>query len=111
MTELSGLIGRQSLRGETGMRAYTSTTARRKTRGYNGLKRQGLAVFARYQHIWLTPPMWARLVGYRSTRSASSYLKRLQGFGLLLRRRSALGEVRYRISQRGRRRLVWLESR
>jgi hypothetical protein len=89
------------------MRAYTSSEAKRKTRGYNGLKRQGLAVFARYGDIWLTAPMWARLVGHRSVRSASSYLKRLHGFGLLLRR-SARGHVRYRISQRGRRRLDWL---
>ena len=93
------------------MHAYTSTGAKRKTRGYNGLKRQGLVVFARYSHIWLSPPMWARLVGYRSIRSASSYLKRLHGFGLLLRRRTARGIVRYRISQRGFRRLAWLQSR
>lgn len=101
----------ESIREITGMHAYMSREAKRKTRGYNGLKRQGLAVFARYDHIWLTPPMWARLVGYRSIRSASSYLKRLQGFGLLLRRRSAGGLVRYRISRRGLRRLAWLESR
>jgi hypothetical protein len=92
------------------MHPYTSREAKRQTRGYNGLKRQGLAVFARCGDIWLTAPIWARLVGHRPVRSASSYLKRLHGFGLLLRR-TARGQVRYRISQRGRRRLDWLLSR
>lgn len=76
-------------------------------RGYNGLKRHALGVFAK-NGGWLNAPAWAVFAGFYPIRAAYSYLLRLHRFGLLYRRRNARGLVLYRISERGRRRLEWL---
>jgi len=72
---------------------------------YNRLKKRALVVFARHGG-WLTPPQWAVSAGFYPVRAAYSYLKRLHHFGLL--ERDATHSVFYRLSDKGRRRLVWL---
>jgi hypothetical protein len=76
-------------------------------RGYNGLKKHALAVFVS-KGGWLNPPAWAVLAGFYPVRASWTYLLRLHRFGLLQRRRDPRGLVLYRLTERGRRRLVWL---
>ncbi len=75
----------------------------------NSRKRITLAVFERYGG-WLSPAMVAGLTGFRPIRAAWSYLRRLNRWGLLYRRRGAGGLVLYRISAKGRERLAWLRE-
>ena len=77
---------------------------------YNSRKLTMLAAFERFGG-WLSPPMVARLTGFRPIRAIWSYLRRLNRWGLLYRRRGAGGLVLYRISVKGRERLVWLKRR
>jgi hypothetical protein len=76
---------------------------------YNKLKRHALEIFERHGD-WLNPPQWAVLAGFFPVRAAYSYLKRLHHFGLLERTAPTGGCVRYRISQRGKHRLIWLQT-
>ncbi len=89
---------------------FTSQNRRgrgRAGRGYNGLKRHALGIFARHGG-WLNPPAWAVLASFYPIRASWTYLLRLHRFGLLHRQRDARGLVRYRLSDRGRRRLAYL---
>jgi hypothetical protein len=74
---------------------------------YNKLKKRALEIFQRHGG-WLSPPEWAFLAGFYPVRAAYSYLLRLHRFGLLERGAVHDGTVVYRISERGRERLVWL---
>jgi hypothetical protein len=74
---------------------------------YNKLKRLALETFERHGD-WLSPPEWAVLAGFYPKRSAYSYLLRLHRFGLLQRSVPTGGRVLYRLSDRGKRRLEWL---
>ena len=74
---------------------------------YNKLKKRALETFDRHGG-WLSPPQWAVLAGFRPVRAAYSYLLRLHRFGLL-ERQSSLQRVLYRLSEKGSRRLAWLE--
>jgi len=76
---------------------------------YNGLKRKTLAIFL--NRGWLNVSAFAALVGFYPIRAAHTYLLRLHRFGLLDRGRDIRGLLRYRMSARGRRRLLWLEDR
>jgi len=74
---------------------------------YNKLKKRALEIFGRHGG-WLTPREWAVLADFYPVRAAYSYLKRLHHFGLLERAAPIGGCVSYRISSRGKDRLVWL---
>jgi DNA-binding IclR family transcriptional regulator len=74
-------------------------------RGYNEMKRAVLAVLR--DHGWQRPKELASIFGYRVA-SMHSYLARLRKWGLVWRRDLPFTE--YRISQRGRDRLRWLEA-
>lgn len=80
---------------------------KRRPGKYNSLKRRALAAFE--GRGWLRPSRWALLARFCPSRAAYSYLRRLYTFGLLNRRRDRAGRLVYRLSDRGRRRLVWLE--
>jgi hypothetical protein len=85
---------------------------RRQTRrrspfsGYNRRKRQALQIF--HERGWLNPPTFAMLAGMRPIRGVYSNLRRLHGWGLLERARSARGLILYRLSPKGASRLAWL---
>ena len=87
------------------------TKRRMRTRSsrYNVLKLRFLSAFSQAGG-WLNPPAAAVLVGFYQIRASYSYLLRLHRFGLLQRRRSARGPVLYRLSERGRSRLAWLQQ-
>jgi predicted transcriptional regulator len=74
-------------------------------RGYNEMKRELLAVLK--SRGWRRPRELAVIFGYRIP-SMHSYLARLHKWGLVWRRDRPF--IEYRISQRGRERLRWLES-
>ena len=74
---------------------------------YNSLKRRALEIFLRYG--CLNAPAWAMLVNMQPVRSSYSYLLRLHRFGLLTREHDSEGLLMYRISERGRQRLNWLQ--
>ena len=76
---------------------------------YNARKRQALGVFR--ERGWLNPPSWAVLVGFYPVRAAYSYLRHLWHWGLLQRDLDAKGFVIYGLSDKGRRRLAWLEGK
>jgi hypothetical protein len=76
---------------------------------YNARKRQALDVFR--ERGWLNPPVWAVLAGFYPVRAAYSYLGRLWRWGLLQRNQDGKGLVVYGLSEKGRRRLAWLERR
>ena len=75
---------------------------------YNVLKKRALEVFECHGG-WLRPPEWAVRARFYPIRAAYSYLLRLHRFGLLERQGSLRGAVAYRLSERGNRRLKWLE--
>ncbi len=74
---------------------------------YNKLKKRALAIFERHGG-WLIPPDWAVLAGFYPTRAAYSYLKRLHQFGLLERGTGSRDRLVYRLSPKGKERLLWL---
>jgi hypothetical protein len=77
-------------------------------RKYNEMKERVLAVLE--NRGWLSPQMIGSLSGFRGT-AVAWYLNRLRDFGLLHRRGGYRGRViLFRISARGKRRLVWLRS-
>ena len=75
-------------------------------RGFNGLKRHALYIYA--QSGWLSVPAWAAAAGFWPRRAAYTVLLRLYRWGLLERQLNRRGLIEYRISARGRARLVWL---
>ena len=75
----------------------------------NELKRKTLAAIANKGPI--TAPDFAVLLHFRPIRAAHSYLRRLQTYGLLSRDRTRGGRFVYAISDRGRDRLEWLETK
>ena len=76
---------------------------------YNELKKNVLAVLE--TRGWLTPQMIKSLSGFRGT-AVAWYLNRLKDYGLLHRRGRYRGRlIVFRISQRGRQRLAWLQRR
>ena len=77
-----------------------------RKRAFNELKRETLALFEASPE-GLQPQAYAWQIGKLPARAAYSYLKRLWRWGLLVRRERP---VRYRISQRGRDRLAWLQN-
>jgi hypothetical protein len=81
--------------------------ARFRSPRYNKLKKRALEVFERHG-TWLAPPNWAVLAHFFPTRAAYSYLKRLHHFGLL--DRDSAERVCYRLSDKGRKRLVVVVS-
>jgi hypothetical protein len=74
---------------------------------YNKLKQCALEIFDRHGG-WIRPPDWAVLAKFYPGRAAYSYLKRLHYFGLLERNTSSGKCVLYRISEKGKKRLLWL---
>ena len=76
---------------------------------YNARKRQALEIFQ--DRGWLNPPAWAVLAGFSPIRAAYSYLGRLSRWGLLQRNLDTRGMIIYALSEKGRRRLAWLDER
>jgi hypothetical protein len=74
---------------------------------YNRLKLDVLTAFE--GRGWLSVRMVSQLAGLSPVRLCYTYLLRLHRFGLLHRRRGSL--IVYRLSERGRRRLLWLRRR
>jgi hypothetical protein len=87
----------------------TTIPVRSRPPRYNKLKQHALEIFDR-QGGWLRPPDWAVLANFYPVRAAYSYLKRLHYFGLLERDMSSRKCILYRISEKGRNRLLWLRS-
>jgi hypothetical protein len=83
---------------------------RQRSPRYNKLKKRALEIFERHGG-WLKPPEWAGLAAFYPVRAAYSYLKRLHQFGLLERGGDSTPFVVYRLSYKGRERLVWLLRR
>jgi hypothetical protein len=78
---------------------------KRRSFAYNERKFQTLLLFE--DGSWLRPEAYAWKLGVHPARAAYSYLKGLWRWGLLIRREAP---VCYRISERGRERLVWLAA-
>ncbi len=78
-------------------------------RGYNQLKVHALAAFEK--RGWLSPAAWAVLSGVYPLRAAYTYLKRLWRWRLLERMLDRRGLLLYRLSQKGQKRLAWLQER
>lgn len=75
--------------------------------GWNKRKLRTLEIFQEAFPEALRPEAYARRIGKFPARAAYSYLKRLERWGLLV----SLGKpIRYRITDKGRRRLAWLRS-
>ncbi len=72
---------------------------------YNERKKRTLEIFQRAYPDSIRPEAYAVKLGRYPTRAAYSYLLKLWQWGLLSRQ---TGPVRYRITQKGRRRLAWL---
>ncbi len=73
---------------------------------YNDLKLRVLSLFASTGGGWLGPSEAAERLHFLPPRSAWTYLKRLWRFGLLERRSSGRGTLKYRISEGGTASLV-----
>ena len=86
----------------------TKKRVREMKRGRNELKRVVLETFE--HRGWLHVPAWAALASYYPVRGAYKVLKRLHRWKLLEYRLDARGMILYRISDRGRRRLTWLQE-
>lgn len=84
----------------------TTIPARSRPPRYNKLKHRALEILDRHGG-WIRPPDWAVLASFYPVRAAYSYLKRLHYFGLL-ERDTSRNFVLYRISEKGRNRLLWL---
>ena len=82
------------------------TRQRSRYSGFNLRKKQALTIFS--ERGWLSPLAWAMLAGFSPIRAAYSYLGRLWRWGLLHRRQTPGGLIRYRLSQKGVNRLAWL---
>jgi hypothetical protein len=78
---------------------------------YNKLKIRTLKVFAFAPGAWFRPGEVAERLSFVPRRAVWSYLKRLWRFGLLERRSSGKGTLKYRISDGGAARLRWLRAR
>jgi hypothetical protein len=74
---------------------------------HNQRKLETLRIFQNVYPDWLRPEAYAWKIGKLPARAGYSYLKKLWGWGLLERSEKP---VRYRITQRGQRRLMWLQT-
>jgi hypothetical protein len=86
----------------------TTVPLRSRPPRYNKLKQCALEIFDHHGG-WLSPPDWAVLAKFYPIRASYSYLKRLHYFGLLERDTSSKC-VLYRLSAKGRERLLWLRA-
>jgi len=77
---------------------------------YNKLKIRTLNVFAFVPGAWFKPGEVAEQLDFVPRRAVWTQLKRLWGFGLLERRFTGTGTLKYRISDGGSARLRWLRS-
>ena len=77
---------------------------------YNKLKIRTLNVFAFAPGAWFRPGEVAERLDFVPQRAVWTYLKRLWRFGLLERRFTGTGTLKYRISDGGSARLRWLRS-
>lgn len=75
---------------------------------YNSRKKKTLEALAGQK--WLDVPSVARLAGITPTRRAYAYLTHLAEFDLIIQGRDKFGKLYYRITDRGIRRLEWLQS-
>ncbi len=75
---------------------------------YNKLKLRTLSTFE--NRGWLSPPAFAVIAKFYPIRSAYSYLRRLHRYQLLDRALDARGLLLYRLTDKGRRRIVWIRS-
>lgn len=73
----------------------------------NQRKLETLKLFQAIYPGWMRPEAYAWKIGKLPTRAAYSYLKKLCKFGLL---ECSKEPVRYRITERGRERLAWLQQ-
>jgi len=78
---------------------------------YNKLKIRTLKVFAFAPGAWFTPSGVADRLAFVPRRAAQTFLKRLRRLGLLYSQDFSSATTRYNISEKGRARLHWLESR
>ena len=78
---------------------------------YNKLKIRTLDVFSFAPGAWFTPGEVAKRLDFVPRRAVWTYLKRLWRFGLLERRSTGAGTLKYKISNVGVARLRWLDSR
>ena len=83
--------------------------SRVKSLPYNARKRRILSVLEQVYPKGMRADALAWKAGVSPKRAVYWRLNRLWRFGLLQRRRNAQGLLVYRISERGRRRLTWLE--
>ena len=89
----------------------TMSFSRQKSLPYNARKRRILSVLERVYPKGMRADALAWKAGVSPKRAVYWRLNRLWRFGLLQRRRNAQGLLVYRISERGRRRLIWLQRR
>jgi hypothetical protein len=82
----------------------------KKMNCYNKLKIRTLNVFAIAPEAWFTPGEVAAQLDFVPRRSAWTYLKRLWRFGLLERRSTGTGTLKYKLSEAGAVRHRWLHS-
>ena len=75
--------------------------------GSNSLKIRVLGALER--RGWVNAPMLSALASFHPVRAVYTYMNRLRRWGLVERRKPLGGMILYRISQRGRERLVWLQ--
>ena len=59
---------------------------------------------------WLNAAMVSALAGFRPVRAIYIYMRRLERWGLVRRRKPLGGMILYSISKRGRERLAWLRE-
>jgi hypothetical protein len=85
--------------------------SRPKSLPYNARKRLILSVLERVYPKGMQADALAWKAGVFPKRAVYWRLNRLWRFGLLQRRRDWQGLLVYRISERGRRRLIWLQRR
>ena len=83
--------------------------SRVKSLPYNARKRRILSVLEQVYPKGMRADALAWNAGVSPKRAVYWRLNRLWRFGLLQRRRNAQGLLVYRISERGRRRLIWLQ--
>jgi hypothetical protein len=77
---------------------------------YNKLKIRTLNVFAFAPGAWFKPGEVAERLDFVPQRAMWTYLKRLWRFGLLERRFTGTGTLKYKLSETGAARLSWLSS-
>jgi DNA-binding IclR family transcriptional regulator len=77
---------------------------------YNKLKIRTLNVFGFAPGTWFRPGEVAERLDFVPQRAVWTYLKRLWRFGLLERRSTGTGTLKYKLSEAGAARHRWLHS-